>query len=195
MFMNNFFSRSIPDLLAEFADQARAALSIENLRPKTKEHILQLAEEPQTQAMEMNSAAGRRIETLNPRDPDMWFIKLVEAALRKFPDFIALGGSPLAGYVGVKGETQIARGKQLQLLLQDAIEALRPDGPRPAEPLPRAWRNYVVLYDAYVEGVRNREVMARLYISEGTFNRTRRNALRSVARLLIEGTSQRSNNI
>jgi DNA-binding CsgD family transcriptional regulator len=38
----------------------------------------------------------------------------------------------------------------------------------------------------YVEGVQNREIMARLYISEGTFNRTRRNAIRGLARLLVE---------
>jgi DNA-binding CsgD family transcriptional regulator len=43
-----------------------------------------------------------------------------------------------------------------------------------------------VLHDAYVEGVPNREIMARLYISEGTFNRTRRNAIRGLARLLAE---------
>jgi hypothetical protein len=132
------------------------------------------------------SAGKRSIETLNPKDPEMWFIKMVEAALRKFPDFIQLGASPLADYLNVKGETQIARGKRLQLLLQEAIEALRPDGNRPVEPLPRAWHNYAVLHDAYVEGVLNREVMARLYVSEGTFNRTRRNAVRGLARLLIE---------
>jgi hypothetical protein len=32
----------------------------------------------------------------------------------------------------------------------------------------------------------NREIMSRLYISEGTFNRTRRAAIRSVARMLEE---------
>jgi DNA-binding CsgD family transcriptional regulator len=48
------------------------------------------------------------------------------------------------------------------------------------------WYSYIVLHDAYVEGVPNREIMARLYISEGTFNRTRRIALRALARLLIE---------
>jgi len=52
--------------------------------------------------------------------------------------------------------------------------------------LPRVWYNYVVLYDAYVEDVPNREIMARLYISEGTFNRTRRNALRGLSRMLLE---------
>ena len=188
MFMNQFFSRSLSDRLAELVHQARAAFPIGTLRPKTNAPILQRAEAPQAQAMEVNPSMDQGIETLDPNDPDICFIKLVEDALRKFPDFILLGASPLAGYLGVQGETQIARGKQPQRLLQEAIEALRPDGRRPAEPLPRAWYNYVVLYDAYVEGVLNREVMARLYISEGAFNRTHRNAVRGVARLLIENS-------
>ncbi len=50
----------------------------------------------------------------------------------------------------------------------------------------RVWYNHAALYDAYMEGVPNREIMARLYISEGTFNRTRRNAIRGLARLLVE---------
>lgn len=78
------------------------------------------------------------------------------------------------------------RGKQRQKFLADAIDSFRPAGTRPPEPLPRVWYSYSVLYDAYVEGVPNREIMARLYISEGTFNRTRRNALRGLARLIME---------
>ena len=70
----------------------------------------------------------------------------------------------------------------------DSIDALHPGGARPAEPLPRAWYNYVVLHDAYVEGLPNRELMSRLYVSEGTFHRTRRNAVRGLARLLLEVT-------
>jgi hypothetical protein len=70
--------------------------------------------------------------------------------------------------------------------LVEAIETLRPGGTRPKEPLPREWENYVVLHDAYIEGVANREIMARLYTSEGTFNRIRRKALRGVARYLLE---------
>ena len=54
------------------------------------------------------------------------------------------------------------------------------------EPLPRIWYSYAILHDAYIQGVPNREIMARLYISEGTFNRTRRNALRGLTRLLTE---------
>ncbi len=68
----------------------------------------------------------------------------------------------------------------------ESIELLRPSGVRPDEPLPRLWYNYVVLHDADVERVSNREIRARLYISEGTFHRTRRNALRGLARLLLE---------
>jgi hypothetical protein len=88
--------------------------------------------------------------------------------------------------MNIRAESQIECGKQLNKLLIDSIESLRPAEKRPAEPLPRVWYNYAVLHDAYVEGVPNREIMARLYISEGTFNRTRRNALRGLARMLME---------
>jgi hypothetical protein len=68
----------------------------------------------------------------------------------------------------------------------EILDTLRPTGQRPTEPLPREWYSFAVLHDAYVEDVPNREVMARLYISEGTFNRTRRNAIRAVARAVQE---------
>jgi len=193
MFIDKFFPRTLYDLFAEFVVRIRAAISIDNLFVPTNEDILKLAGEPHTQTLEMKSAVGGMIETLVPDDPQIWFIKMVEDGLRKFPDFIMLGESPLAGYVGVKGESQIARGKQLQQLLQDAIESLRPAATRPTGSLPRTWYNYAVLHDAYVEGVQNYEVMARLYISEGTFNRTRRIAVRGVAICLIERMQQRRN--
>ena len=40
--------------------------------------------------------------------------------------------------------------------------------------------------EAYLEEIPNRDVMLKLYISEGTFNRTRRAAIRSLARALGE---------
>jgi hypothetical protein len=42
------------------------------------------------------------------------------------------------------------------------------------------------LHDAYIEDQLNRDIMSKLYISEGTFNRTRRSAIRSVTRALEE---------
>jgi hypothetical protein len=119
-------------------------------------------------------------------NPAADFVKIVEDDLRHLFDYTLLGESALIGQLGIAGDSHLERGKALYTLLLAALEALRPAGPRPREPIPRLWFNYVVLYDAYVESVPNREIMARLYISEGTFNRTRRNALRSLARLLLE---------
>jgi hypothetical protein len=120
-------------------------------------------------------------------NPDSDFVKVLEDALRHLPDVIALGESELARKMALDGTSQIERGKRLQQIITESIEALRPSEKRPPEPLPRVWYNHAVLYDAYVEGVPNREIMARLYISEGTFNRTRRNAIRGLARSLAEG--------
>jgi len=106
--------------------------------------------------------------------------------LRHLPDTITLGQSPLAAAMNITAKTHVERGKQLQQLLMNSIELLKPEKERPPEPLPRIWYNHAVLHDAYVECVQNREIMARLYISEGTFNRTRRNAIRGLARLLVE---------
>ena len=190
MFTDKFLSHTLYDSFVEFVERIRAALSVGNLHSQSNEHIPQRIEAAPTQAVEMKSVMNER---LIPNGPETWFIKLVEDCLRKFPDSIVLGQSPLTDYVGVMGESQIARGKQLQQLLHEAIETLRPAGSRPVGALPRAWYNYVVLHDAYVKGVRNCEVMARLYISEGTFNRTRRNAVRGVAIWLIDETRHRRN--
>jgi hypothetical protein len=52
-----------------------------------------------------------------------------------------------------------------------------------------AMMRYIFLFwpsSTIVEEVSNREIMMRLYISEGTFNRTRRSAVRALARALGE---------
>jgi len=179
------YSASDLDLLAEVAGQIGTVVSLGNLRPQQTDQIRQLVEESQASAAELSAMAGEMIDaiTTNP-EPD--FIKIVEDGLRHFSDYITLGQSPLADWAKVEGTSHVERGKNLQQVLVDSIEALRPAGKRPPEPLPRVWYSYAVLHDAYVEGALNREIMARLYISEGTFNRTRRNALRGLARMLIE---------
>jgi hypothetical protein len=173
------------DLLAEVADQIGTVISLSDVRPKHNEQIRQLVAESRANVTELESISEGMVDAIatNP-DPD--FIKIVEEGLRNLPDYIVLGQSALADKMAVTGESHIERGKTLHKFLIDCIESLRPAEKRPAEPLPRVWYNHAVLYDAYVEGVPNREIMARLYISEGTFNRTRRNALRGLARLLME---------
>jgi hypothetical protein len=83
-------------------------------------------------------------------------------------------------------KTHLERGKTVYAVIVEALEHLRPDGEVPPEPLPREWYPYIILHDAYIENVSNRDIMSNLYISEGTFNRTRRAAIRTLARELAE---------
>lgn len=125
------------------------------------------------------------ISTLTAK-PDSRMIKEVETCPKNLHDYPQLGKSRLADLLCVDGNTHIERGHALHDVLVETIESLRPSGDRPSEPLPREWYNFVILHDAYVEDVNDREVMARLYISEGTYYRTRRKALRGVTRALVE---------
>jgi len=90
-------------------------------------------------------------------------------------------------YVGdeVQVVTNLDRGRALSQMLVDVIEKLRPYGPAPT-PLTREWEQYTILHDAYVMGALNREIMAKLYVSESSFNRARRRAVRGVARAMVE---------
>lgn len=118
--------------------------------------------------------------------------RLVEEALRNLHDYSHLGNSPLAELEQVKKQlspgavTHLDRGREVHRILCAALEKLRPVGELPHEPIPRGWYTYVILHDAYVNGVQNRDIMSRLYISEGTFSRTRRAAIRSLAEALAE---------
>jgi hypothetical protein len=179
------------DLLAEVAGRVGDLLSLSQTTPRQADMLQQLVAEVQSTSSDLRSSTDELMASVSASlDPQL--LSLVEEALRHLPDYIVLGQSPLAGRLGLGASSHVETGKKLQQVLQTAIEALRPAGNRPGEPLPRVWYNYAVLHDAYVEGVPNREVMARLYISEGTFNRTRRNALRGLTRLLLEQERQPS---
>jgi hypothetical protein len=117
-------------------------------------------------------------------DPEL--VKCVEEGFRSLNDYSKLGRSPLASALGVQAQDHIERGKLVQRRLAEIIEKLRPVGEQPREPLPRTWYAYTILHDAYVEERLSREIMAKLYISEGTYYRLRRHALRGVTRALLE---------
>lgn len=128
------------------------------------------------------------------------FASLVEDALRRLHDFSYLGQHALAdlGVVAwqldqgaqelVTHITHIDRGKALHEILLQALEKLRPadEEPDTYEVPAREWHQYIILYDSYVLDKLNRDIMSRLYISEGTFNRTRRRAVRALAQALRE---------
>lgn len=158
------------DLLDEFSEQIGTFVSIHHLKENTSQstpkHVLE--------------------DFTVPTFTEANLIKSVENGLRHFSDYLVLGQLPLAELNKVADKSQVERGKHIQVILREAIQSMKPEGERPPEPLPREWYNYVVLNDAYVRGVPNREVMARLYVSEGTFHRIRRHAIRGVARYLEE---------
>ena len=179
------YSNDDLDLLAEAADRVGTIIYLYNIQADSKARPADTQADIQAREETLRLRSDELMTTLNTK-PDPEFVEMVEDSLRHLSDFISLGQFPLAESLGVPGETHIERGKALQQRLNHAIERLRPDKLRPQAHLPREWYSYVVLHDAYIEQVPNRDIMARLYISEGTFNRTRRNALRGVARFLLE---------
>jgi hypothetical protein len=179
------YSEADLDLLAEIADWMGHLVRAHARQRDSRERLVQLASEVQSREVGLQAEAEDLLTTLES-DPDREFVRLVEEGLRNLSDYAALGQSPLAAQLGAPGATHVERGKSLRQMLIEAIEALRPAGQRPAGILPREWHSHAILRDAYVEDAPNREIMARLYISEGTFNRVRRKALRAVARSLWE---------
>lgn len=123
---------------------------------------------------------------------DLVQVKWVEDALQNLYNYAHLGESPLVQLKLVKSHlpeapvTHLDRGKAVYQAVAQALDKLRPDGKLPSEPIAREWFAYLILHDAYCDELSNRDIMSKLYISEGTFNRTRRSALRSVARVLGE---------
>jgi hypothetical protein len=119
-------------------------------------------------------------------------LDVVENGLRNLDDYACLADSPLAelGLVQFrlpgKLVTHLDRGKIVHEVLLEAINKLCPGTESKRDPPPREWYPYLILKDAYIEGISNRDIMLDLYISEGTFNRIRRAAIRSVARTLEE---------
>ena len=179
------YSEADLDLLAEMADWMGRLVHTHARQRDSRERLIQLASEVQSRELGLQAEAEDLLTTLE-NNPDREFVRLVEEALRNLADYAALGQSPLAAQLTAPGATHVERGKAVRQMLIQTIETLRPAGQRPTGILPREWYGHAILYDAYVEDAPNREIMARLYISEGTFNRVRRKALRAAARSLWE---------
>lgn len=119
-------------------------------------------------------------------------VDTVEDALRNLFDYAYLADTSLADMqlvhkeAAARQKTHLERGKTVYAIIVEALEHLRPVGEIPSEPLPREWYPYIILYDAYLDNIPNRDIMSKLYISEGTFNRTRRAAIRTLAREMAE---------
>lgn len=185
------------DLLEDLAERIASVVHNVRLQEKSVRQIDALV----TEFRQRESELRLRIQEVLEAEPptlegvdERKMISLVEDALRHLYDYAYLGEHKLAqlriaeAHLDVKEGafvTHLDRGKALQEVMTNALEKLKPSGSRPSPPT-REWHQYVILYDSYVLGKLNREIMATLYISEGTFNRARRRAVRGVARALEE---------
>jgi GAF domain-containing protein len=185
------------ELLESVADQVASAVIVARQQRATAEQIElavhafrerehMLRQELQAAIAAGSATGGEELSAARLRP-------LIEDALRHLYDYAYLGEQELADLTVtgtyVEGEVEVVtnldRGRALSQMLVDVIEKLRPPGPIPTLPA-REWEQYTILHDAYVIGTLNREIMAKLYISESSFNRARRRAVRGVARAVAE---------
>lgn len=141
-------------------------------------------------AQAAQSIQNRKIGIKEPEGP--FEVKNIENGLRNVLDYSMLGDNGLArtrlvaARIPSQNCTHLDRGKIVCEILEEAVEKLRPNNDYSGHTPPREWYPYLILHYAYFENIPNRDIMQRLYISEGTFNRTRRSAIRSVARVLTD---------
>jgi hypothetical protein len=171
--------------LEEIADQFGALIFSHNRKIKNQFRVVPAPSNMEKSTITQEVETEELLTTLAYR-PDPTLVKCVEEGFRNIHDYSKLGRSPLVELFGVQAESHIECGKIVQQKLIETLESLRPDGNPPSEPLPREWYSYTILYDAYVDDRPSRDIMAKLYISEGTYYRTRRRALRGVSRALVE---------
>jgi len=153
------------------ADQIADALTLHLRTTERLNKVAQIANEPSASIPDRSSIP----------------VDVVDYALRNLFDHAYLADSPLAEIKNMdNGKTYIERGKAVHDMLLEALEKMKPGSEIPPEPIPREWFPYLILHDAYVNEIQNRDIMSNLYISEGTFNRTRRAAIRTLARTLAE---------
>jgi len=193
------YSEEDIDLLEDCADTVATVAHAARLQEKSVQQIEALLSEAQEREHELRqrlrTALAAEVAPLRlVGQPEKQAISLVEDALRHLYDYSYLGGHPLAqlrivdSYLESSENafvTHLDRGQALQRLLVSAIDKLRPPGAQPSLPK-RHWYGYVMLHHCYVLGEPNRDVMGRLYVSEGTFNRARRRAVRGVTKALAE---------
>jgi len=185
------------NLLDDLAERVAGVVHSVRLQEKSVRQIDTLVTEFRQRERELRR---RMQEVLEEKSPvlegvdEREVISLVEDALRHLYDYAYLGEHKLAqlriveSHLDVQEDTFVThldRGKALQEVVTTALEKLKPPGPQPSPPT-REWHQYVILHDSYVLGKLNREIMSELYISEGTFHRARRRAVRGVARALEE---------
>jgi hypothetical protein len=171
-----------------------------NLRARLRDVGNQLLREPDATDADTTAinALDTRIQT-DSSDPEQ-MRAAVDAALKQLNNLPRLAGHSLVGRTPSTRDANLSPMDGALLLRQDLVDAvdrLRPSTPRPKAGIdgPGGWLHYLVLYEAYVDGCSNGEIMQRYFISESTFHRARRSAVNTIAadlydRLRRSATSQ-----
>jgi hypothetical protein len=163
-------------------------LALENVQLQDQIYTALRGITPEMQTLQQISAQP---ETASPASleqlaPDVAllpnFDQLVKSALDHYWGGPKLSESPLLGLRTVRRslETGGSSTKALQAVLREAIENLRPDDQ--LEPTAQEWVLYNVLHLRFLQGLRIREIAARLAMSESDFYRKQRVAIEEVAR-------------
>jgi hypothetical protein len=131
-------------------------------------------------------------QMLREGPPELDWRAMVEGALRRMNDLPALSQHALLLELRPLPEeaaSPLDRARALRNLLEQAVERLRPNGPRPSPgaALVGGWVHYLVLREAYVDGRPNKQIMQRYGLAESTFHRARRRAIDAVATDLASG--------
>ena len=171
------FSPADVELLLYPSDQIADAIQSELKERRYLNQLTELVEEQSSGTLQLANKIS---------------VSEVEDALRHLFDYAYLGDTSLVKlklihrHLPPSEVTHIDQGKAVHTVVTGVVEKLRPDGEPASNPPPREWYPYLILNLAYLEDCPNRDIMSQLYISEGTFNRTRRSGIRSVTRMLEE---------
>jgi len=187
------------DLLDEMADQIVSTIT----QMRQQEQLMGKIDRMVSDFQEREKALRHSFESLMQEPPGrednsvpgiQQIARWVEDSLRHLYDYSYLGDHDLAKlkivqqrFLSQQGgsRTHIEQGRIVKSLLTEAIDRLRPTGTMP-DPPTKAWFFYVILHDAYIADELTRDIMSRLYISEATFHRARRRAIRNIAKVLRE---------
>ena len=105
-------------------------------------------------------------------------------ALNHLYDLVVLETSPLAALANTGSQRLDSRGRQLRLVLMDAIEALRPPEGTPSSDA--AWRPYRILEGRHIARMSRQDVEADLSLSKSQYYREYDRALESLCSVLSD---------
>jgi tetratricopeptide (TPR) repeat protein len=132
---------------------------------------------------------------MHPRFYTRLYSRITQEALRQafknWDSLQQLGTHPLVDLALVRSQlkragyanTNAGRGLALRTVLQEAVDALKPEDDMP-DPQERSWRPYVILSEQYLHGRSPDWIKAQMHISKTTYHSEQRRALDLLANIL-----------